>query len=242
MVSLAAPLHEEQYVGDWHWAANEFALVSGRVFIDDNLTPQGASPNFHTQVGAHINIAAPPLPNLPPSSYRKLTWTETVWKLGQSMNINSVRSITPFAQSLDVQVTIVADTGDGSRPTILGPAQGKWIAQLEYNVFWTLAGNQISCITRGPGQPGFPPVAGPLIGVGGRFPNGDSWWLRTEEAVAALQAGHHFYVSQPLGNPIDVVVVGTGTRTTLATVGPHTSGRTDPLLALPSCVNPPIIT
>jgi hypothetical protein len=242
MISLAAPLYEQQYLGDWHHAANEFAGVSGHVFIDDDLTPQGESPNFHTGVSAHINLSAPPLPNIPASSYRKLKWTETVWKLGQGMDIDGVRSITPSAQSLDVNATVTADTGDGSRPTIHGPSEGKWIVQLEYDVFWALAGNEISCVTRGPDQPGIPPVKGPLIGIGGRFPSGDSWWLRTCEALAAIQAGHHFYVSSPLGDPIDVIVIGTGTRATLGTAWPPKPGRPDPLLDLPSCINPPIIT
>ncbi|SEH03920.1 hypothetical protein SAMN05444920_14812 [Nonomuraea solani] len=232
LLSLAAPLYEQQYVGNWKWAANEFAGVSGKVFIDDS------EPNFHSTVSASITLDAPPLPNLPATSLRRLRWTETVFKLGTGMNLGQIRSVTPRESSIDVQVTIAATGTTDGRPSILGPARDRWVAQLEYAVFWMLAGNEISCITRSSGG-GFPPQPGPLIGVGGLFPNGERWWLRLADAVRALQEGHRFFMRVGLGTPVNIVVKGSGTRTTLGTDSP--SGRPDPFLDLPACPDPPII-
>jgi hypothetical protein len=241
VVSMAAPLYEEQYLGGWKWAANEFRGVSGRVFIDERVTPQGTITNFNTMVGTRIHLPAPPLTDIPASSYHKMTWGESVLKLGRGMNIDDVRTVTTTDRSIDVQVTVIARTDDGSRPTILGPAQGRWIAQIRYSVGWVLAGNEISCITRGVGTGGIRPVPGPLIGVGGRFPNGDSWWLRVGDAVEAIRTGHNFYVEPLFGSRVDVVVVGTGSRATLGTdPRPLPGGRPDPLLQLPLCPDPPI--
>ena len=236
-VSMAAPLYEEQYLPSWF--ANKVEGVDGRVFIEESVTSAGTITNFNTMVGTRVTVPAPPLPDIPASSYRRLMWNESVMKLGQGMNIDDVRTVTPTGRSIDVQVSVIASTDDGRRPTVQGPALDRWIAQIEYSVYWALAGNEISCITRGPGGGGFPPADGPMIAVGGSFPNGDRWWLRLGEAVAAAQNGHRFYIQPLFGSPIDVVVVGTGNKATLST---NQRGRPDPLLSLPPCPNPPIIT
>lgn len=234
-LSLAAPLYEEQYVGDWHWAANEFALVSGRIFIDTDP----ATPNFHAGVSAQISLPAPPLPNLPTSVHRRLTWYESVARLGTGLDLGSVRTVTTTGGSVEVRADLAAVAEDGGRPPIAGPAQGRWIFQADYSVSWLLAGTEISCIIRAPAG-GFPPQLGALTWVGGVLPDGRRWWLRTAEAVAAVRAGHRFSVLQPLGPPLEVVAIGTGSRETLSTQ--PQGGRADPLLELPRCPDPPVIT
>jgi hypothetical protein len=106
-----------------------------------------------------------------------------------------------------------------------------------------LAGNEISCLTRGAGT-GFPrPSPGPIIGVGGVLANGASWWLRVDQAITALQDGHRFFIRTGTlgGGTVDVVVAGTGTRATLTT-DPPPSDRFNAFNILPACVDPPIIT
>jgi endonuclease/exonuclease/phosphatase family metal-dependent hydrolase len=102
------------------------------------------------------------------------------------------------------------------------------------------AGSRISCITRGAGS-GFPPAPGPLLGIGGVYPSGEAWWLRTQTAIQAIQTGHKFVVSVGLGEEAEVYVKGTGERATLSASNPQ-SNRPDPLLQLPACLNPQIIT
>jgi hypothetical protein len=233
-LSLAAPLYEEQYVGDGHWLGNELALVSGRIFID---TDPG-TPNFHAQVSGRISLAPPP-PDLPASAYRRLTWYESVVRLGAGLDLGSVRTVTTTTGAVDVDVRLTAVGEDGGLPPIAGPAQGRWIYQADYFAGWTLAGDEISCILRAPSS-GFPPQPGGLIWVGGVLPDGHRWWMRTAEAIAALRAGHRFFVLQPLAPRREVVVVGSGTRETLGTQ--PQGGRPDPLLELPPCPAPPVIT
>ncbi len=240
-VSLAAPLYEQQYVGDWHHAWNEITLVAGRVFIEE--TPQGTYTNYNTMVGTSIHIAAPPLPTVPASYYRQLVWHEHVLKLGEGMRLDDIRSVTVNQNSVNVQMTIIAPrSSDGSRPTIHGPAQNWWIFQADYLVYWMVAGNEVTCITREPAAP-IGESGGRLIGVGGRHPSGESWWLRIHEAVAAARGGHQFYIQLPLsGERVNLVPIGTGVRETLTTdPPPQPGGRPNLLLSLPPCPNPPII-
>jgi len=207
--------------------------VGGKVFIDDS------EPNFHSTVSAIITLHAPPPPNLPAATLRRLRWNETVFKLGAGMNLEQVRRVTQRESSIDVQVTIAATGAVDGRPSVLEPARDRWVAQLEYTVYWMLAGNEISCITRSPGG-GFPPQPGPLLGVGGLFPNGKPWWLPLSDAIRAIQEGHRFFVRVGLSSLADIVVKGSGSRTTLGT---NTQlGRPDPFLDLPECKSPPILT
>ena len=55
-MSLAAPIHEECYLGGGKWLANELAGVSSKIFVADD----GA--NYHNTVSATLHVSAPPLP------------------------------------------------------------------------------------------------------------------------------------------------------------------------------------
>jgi hypothetical protein len=112
MVSMAAPLYEEQYWGDWKWFANELAGVSGHVFVDGT--------NYNTAVGTQIHLEAPPLPTITPSSYRRIAWNEAVFKIGRDMRADDVRSVRTTRDSIDVQVTVIARPENESPPVPLG--------------------------------------------------------------------------------------------------------------------------
>ena len=53
---------EEQYLGGGKWLANEVAGVAGRVFLQESDDPSfpDFSKNYHTAVGARIELDPPP--------------------------------------------------------------------------------------------------------------------------------------------------------------------------------------
>jgi hypothetical protein len=224
-VSLAAPLYEEQYVGDNKWFANELAGVSGHVFIDDQQT------NYHTMVSARIQLDASPAPLVPANVYRVIGWGERILKLGQNMRVDDVvRTVSVRSDGIEVQVAINAMNSDGSQPSINDPASDRWVFQAEYTVFWITASDEISCVDIQ--YTARPPFKGPTIvdiqGVGGVLPDGTRWILSRDQAVAALQAGHHFYITNAVGTRVEVVVA----RNYLTTL--ERDGGSS-LLALPQC-------
>jgi hypothetical protein len=229
-VSLAAPLYEEQYVGDWKWVANELAGVAGHVFIDDQQL------NYHTTVSARIQIDASPVPAELANAYRTLEWEERIIKLGQNMRVDDVRTIIEHPDGIEVQATIIAQNPDGSLPSIQDPAHDRWVFQAEYNVRRIIATEEVSCVSRSGST-----IYG-IQSIGGVWPDGTtSWKLSSEQAVTALRAGYRFYVTgQPFGERVEVVL----TKVEGMGIGPHrpisylTTVEPDggnSLLALPQC-------
>ncbi len=71
-----------------------------------------------------------------------------------------------------------------------------------------------------------------IVAVGGVRPDGMRWRMTVEEAIAAIARGDRFYVEEPIGDPVDVVVSHTGRGLRyLRTVAD--ADRPNNLLALP---------
>ncbi|WP_432877206.1 hypothetical protein ACQPYH_28260 [Kribbella sp. CA-245084] len=134
-LSLAAPLHEEVYLGGWKWMANELAGVASKVFVSDDGS------NYHNTVSAALHVDAPPLPSGWTPSAQLLEVVETVTRNGTGAAPDSVRSIARHTSSIDVTATITApgriDVGGG---LMLGdvndPANRQSVFQSRYAVGW----------------------------------------------------------------------------------------------------------
>lgn len=138
VVSLAAPLHEEQYLGDWKWFANEVAGVAGKVFLDRSDDPNfpNFSRNFHTSVGTRVELDPPPRPT--GTADWRLVWTETVTKLGQGMQLADVRTVRQRSDGgLIIEATIIAKGANGALASINDPANDRWVFQARYDLWWT---------------------------------------------------------------------------------------------------------
>lgn len=134
-LSLAAPLHEEAYLGSWKWAANELAGVAGRVFVADDKS------NYHDSVSAEIHVAAPALPTGWTAVRSLLAVDEAVTHNGTDETIDSVRVMTIRDDGLDVTATLTAPPEimleGGLRVGDLdGPAKGKSVFQARYRLEW----------------------------------------------------------------------------------------------------------
>jgi hypothetical protein len=138
-VSLAAPLHEEQYLGGWKWFANEFAGVAGKVFLEESNDPNfpNFSKNYHTSVGARVQLDPPPRPA---GADWRLVWSESVSKLGQGMRLADVRTVTQRTDGgIIIQVTIFAKGPNGGLASIHDPANDRSVFQARYELQWTNA-------------------------------------------------------------------------------------------------------
>src|SRR2546425_2837912 len=142
-LSLAAPLHEEQYLGGWKWFANEIAGVAGKVFIADDLS------NYHETVSAAVGISAPPIPPSWSEVWRELVFKETVLRIGIALTPDHVRTITPRSDGIDVSASMTArGSRPGGRASIHDPANNRSIFQARYSVSWMLVGARISCVNK----------------------------------------------------------------------------------------------
>jgi hypothetical protein len=134
VVSLAAPLHEEQYLGGGKWVANEVAGVAGKVFLGDG--PEGSESNFHTIVEATVELDPPPRPE-PFDPLMRTVWTEEVLALGDGMALGQVRAVRLRPDGgITVRVVLDSRHRDGSPPSIEDPAQGRSIFQARYSLRW----------------------------------------------------------------------------------------------------------
>jgi len=195
LLSLAAPLHEEQYLGGWKWFMNELALVSGKVFYTDDLS------NFHETVAASITVPAPDVPSSWSDVWKEMHYEEVV--ITEGLGPNAVRSITATTTGIEVHASITAVR---RRPdqlaSVLDPGRGYSVFQARYNVWWKFIGARISCINK----PVRNDPATHIHSVGGLLPDGTPWKLTLGEAIALVKQGHKFYVEQPVGDRVDVVV------------------------------------
>ena len=62
---------------------------------------------------------------------------------------------------------------------------------------------RVDCVARA----GRRPADDRIIGIGGVAPDGSRWRLTEDDAVAAMERGRRFYVEQPKGHRVDLVVV-----------------------------------
>ncbi|MGD9528666.1 MAG: hypothetical protein AB7I38_17130 [Dehalococcoidia bacterium] len=140
-ISVAAPIHEECYLRDWKWFANELAGVASKIFITDDGS------NYHNTVAAHMRIPAPPLPlHLTPNT-AQLVVGENILKNGTILPLNVVRNITQDANGVDIRAAVAAPTHLLPLPWRLfsnlqladvnGPAGGVQVFQATYTVSWT---------------------------------------------------------------------------------------------------------
>jgi len=223
-LSLAAPIHEEQYLGGWKWFANEIAGVAGKVFIADDLS------NYHETVSAAVTISAPSIPVSWSEVWRKLVFKETVLRIGTGLTVDQVRAITPRTDGIDVNATVSARRRPGRRASIYDPANNQSIFQARYDVSWTLVGARISCVNKpireDPDQP--------IHSVGGLLPDGTRWRLTLAEAIRLLKRGHSFYVEEPAGDRVAVEIARSRwDNEYLKTVADYEEPNN--LLALPEC-------
>jgi len=134
IVSVAAPLHEEIYLRDWKWVANELAGVASKIFI----TEDGS--NYHNTVTANAYIKAPKLPAGFTPHRTLIGFQEEVPTNGTGQDVSQVRSLEVIDNGLKVTTTLnaprtlqfdnlmVADVND--------PANLKSIFQARYRVWW----------------------------------------------------------------------------------------------------------
>jgi hypothetical protein len=232
-VSLAAPLYEQQYLGNWKCWANEIAGVAGKLFIDDT--------NFHETVQAAVQLR----PSRPgPDVHGELKWEEAVFTLGEGMDLDSTRRVVAGPDGIDVHVEVRAEAAprEGplarwlprARPSIHDPARNRSVFQARYIAQWVVARDHVTCA--GPDRPlGTRAAASTrdLDSIGGVLADGQAWRYTREQAVAALRAGHRFYVLDAAGNRCEVVLGGDGGQPYATTAE---GGDVDsPLLFLPGC-------
>ncbi len=134
IVSVAAPLHEEIYLGGGKWLANELAGVASKIFI----TEDGS--NYHNTVTANAYIKAPKLPAGFTPHRTLIGFQEEVHANGTGQAVSQVRSLEVTDNGLKVTATVnaprtlqfdnlmVADVND--------PANLKSIFQARYRVWW----------------------------------------------------------------------------------------------------------
>lgn len=197
LLSLAAPLHEEQYIGGWKWFGNELAGVSGKVYFTDDLS------NFHETVTASIRVSAPELPPTWTDTWREVHYEEHIATIGHGLLPDMVRSITVKPDAIEVQASLAAARRrPGQLASILDPARGFSIFQARYDVWWRLIGARITCVNK----PKRNDPVNHIHSVGGELPDGTAWKLPLAEAVALIKRGHRFYVEQPVGDRVEVVI------------------------------------
>lgn len=132
VLSLASPLHEEQYLGNGKWVANELAGVAGKVFIEDN-SPEN---NFHTIVRARVDLDPPPRPDNPDPLLR-CVYTESILRIGEGMPPERVRSIEQRSDGgITVRAFIDGNALLGRPPSIHDPANDRLIFQARYELRW----------------------------------------------------------------------------------------------------------
>ena len=123
-ISLAAPLHTEQYLGGGKWLANEVAGVAGHVFIHEDGS------TFRTYVYAHLELDPPPQAD--PAT--TLTWTESLTRIDARLNIDQVRTI---SRRQDGGLIVDAVLNADADASILDPAADRWVFQARYELRWT---------------------------------------------------------------------------------------------------------
>lgn len=136
-LSLAAPLHEESYLGNGKWFANEVAGVASKVFVSDD----GA--NYHDTVTAHLRVAAPPLPAGWTGDPGLLSVDEVIATNGTGQPPDAVRTITRRPEAIEVDATVTAPAtqqlgGGIAVGDVNDPANGRSVFQARYAVSWRL--------------------------------------------------------------------------------------------------------
>ncbi len=230
-LSLAAPIYEEQYIGNWKWAANEVEGVAGKVFIAHDLS------NYHETVSANVRIFAPGLPATGrlgakwSEVWRELTYSETVLRIGVGLTPDQVRSIAVQDDgSIYVSASITATSlYPGGRASIHDPASDRSIFQARYDVAWKFVGAQISCTNKTRIR-----YNREIEAVGGALPDGTRWRLTLGKAINLIEQGHSFYVEPLEGRRVAVQIarnrLGQAYLKTVTDIYQPTS-----LLALPDC-------
>jgi hypothetical protein len=146
ILSLAAPLYEEVYVGGGKWAANALAGVASPApeltghlpWTSVFITEVGS--NFHNSVNANMYLKAPPLPQgfTPHSSL--IGHHEQILKNGTGSDVSQIRTLTVMDDGVKVTATITAPIlkkFDGINVgNIQDPANDKSIFQAQYNIRW----------------------------------------------------------------------------------------------------------
>jgi hypothetical protein len=227
-LSLAAPIHEEQYLGGWKWAANEFAGVAGKVFIDDDGS------NFHPTVSADIAIDGPVVTDAQMQALgaqaRTLRWMEIVRVNGTGLPNADVRHVTTTQHQLRVHATVTAP--GGLEADIHGPAYGHSVFQADYTVWWEFIGSQISCIKRTKARD----ADRRIHAVGGKLTDGTDWRLSLDDAIRMIDGGGSFHVQSDLGAKIavEVAVSRSGHRYLKTAADDYLP---DNLSSLPECVD-----
>jgi hypothetical protein len=201
------------------------AGVSGKVFITDDPS------NFHETITASIRVPAPEIPTNWSDVWREIQYKEHVIEIGHNIAGN-VSSITVTPDAIEVQASLTAPRRGrpGEYASINDPAIGFSIFQARYDVWWKLIGARISCVNKD--NRSDPDQA--MDAVGGVLPNGTPWKLPLPEAVALVKRGHRFYVEQPIGDRVEVVVERSRYgKEYLKTVADNK--KPNNLLALPEC-------
>jgi hypothetical protein len=228
ILSLAAPIHEEQYLGSWKWVGNECAGVAGKVFID----PDGS--NFHPTVSADMTIEGPPVSEatmqMLGAQAKILRWSEQVYVNGTGLSPDLVRTIEPFRERLRVTASVTAP--GQLRADVHDPARGRSVFQAKYTVHWDFIGSQISCINKPHRQDSHDRIHA----VGGKLAGGFTWILPLDQAIDLVDQGFSFFVENTgtgLHIPVVTAVSEAGHRY-LRTVTDYDVA--DNLLSLPECV------
>ncbi|HYN70815.1 MAG TPA: DUF3892 domain-containing protein [Candidatus Eisenbacteria bacterium] len=88
---------------------------------------------------------------------------------------------------------------------------------------------RVDCVARAGRRPPYDRI----LGIGGDGPDGASWRLTEDEAIAAIERGSRFYLEWPKGHRVDLAVVPGFGRKYLRTEADRWGPG--PLLELPEC-------
>jgi hypothetical protein len=134
ILSLAAPLHEEVYLGGWKWFANEVAGVSSKIFISDDGS------NYHNTLSASTRITAPALPAGFNPHQSLVFYREEVLRNGTSQSRAQLRTVTVLNNGIQVTAQVSAPTtlrfDSLSIASVNDPANLRSVFQARYSVGW----------------------------------------------------------------------------------------------------------
>jgi hypothetical protein len=136
-ISIAAPIYEEVYLGDW-WA-NKVAGVANHLFVTAS-DGGGTGGTIHNMVIANAYIKAPalPAPFLPHAELLELT--ETVHLNGTGLGLENIRTLQVVDDGIKVSVVDSAKTTNPVDGMVIAdvndPASNKSVFQARYTVAW----------------------------------------------------------------------------------------------------------
>jgi hypothetical protein len=133
IVSLAAPVHEEVYVGDFKHFGNWVAGVESKIFIQEDGS------NYHNQITAVAHIKAPAIPGFTPHK-SLIAFQEYVRVNGTGLNLSQNRTVEVLDDGIKVVASVDAprteQSGGLTYADVNDPANGRSILQLLYEVWW----------------------------------------------------------------------------------------------------------